>query len=202
MHTSLPRSSIVLQYHDTAWISPSAQLYGAVSLKEGASVWPLAVIRSEATEVRVGRLSNIQDFAMLHAGFTNPVIVGDFCSITHHATIHGATVGDACIVSINATIMDGAVIGSGSIVAAGAVVTEGSRFEPGSIIAGIPAKVIAQRDATRANRLNAWIYYRNAEAYRRGDHRAWSGMEYQEWLVQLRDEIVQDRDLERFPLGA
>jgi carbonic anhydrase/acetyltransferase-like protein (isoleucine patch superfamily) len=159
---------------DRIYIAPTAQVFGKVTVGKDSSLWPNCVIRAECNEARIGQMSNIQDFVMIHVGFDHSTRIGDFCSITHHATVHGATVEDHCLIGINATLMDGAVIGRGSIVAGGAVVTEGSIFPPHSIVAGIPAKVIRERDL-RANRLNAWVYHRNAQAYRRGDHRAWDG---------------------------
>lgn len=133
---------------------------------------------------------------MIHIGYDHATEIGDFCSITHHATIHGCRIGDDCLVGINAVVMDGAEIGSGSIVAGGAMIREDAVFEPGAIIAGVPAKQIAQRDSARANRQNAWLYHRNAQAYRRGDHRAWDGPEYDAWLAAKREQVETDRDLE------
>ncbi len=74
--------------------------------------------------------------------------------------------------------------------------TDGSVFAPGSIIAGTPARLIRQRDCTRANRLNAWVYHRNAQAYRRGEHRAWDGPEFEAWIQAKREQVEADRDLE------
>ena len=73
--------------------------------------------------------------------------------------------------------------------------TEGKAFPPGSIIAGVPAKQIGERDNARENRLNAWLYYRNAEFTRRGDHRAWHGPEFEKWRAEKRAEIETDADL-------
>jgi carbonic anhydrase/acetyltransferase-like protein (isoleucine patch superfamily) len=179
----------------SVWIAPSAQLYGAISIGRDASVWHNAVLRAECERIEIGRMTNLQDFAMLHIAYDNPTIVGEFCSITHHATVHGCTVGDHCLVGIGATIMDRAVIGEGSIVAGGAFVTEGSVFPPHSIIAGVPAKKIGERDCARANRLNAWMYQRNAEFTRRGNYRAWTGAEYKAWHAAKTAEIEADRDL-------
>src|SRR6185369_17584058 len=140
----------------------SAALYGDVVIGRGSSVWPNAVVRAECQRVRIGRVTNLQDFVMIHVGYDHPTVIGDFCSITHHATVHGATVGDACLIGIGAVLMDGVVLGPGSIVAGGAVLTEGSRFDAGSIVAGIPAKAVRSRDSSRANRMNAWLYHRNS----------------------------------------
>ena len=183
--------------HQSVFIAPGAKLYGKLSLAEGSSVWPNAVIRAEVQDVSIGRYTNLQDFVMVHVGFDHPTHIGDFCSITHHATVHGAVIEDQCLVGIGATIMDGAVVGTGSIVAGGAFITEGSVFPPNSIIAGVPAKRIRERDSARANRLNAWQYHRNAQAYEAGNHRAWDGPEYRAWLEDLQTAVETDRDLER-----
>jgi len=181
--------------HESVWIAPGVQIYGRVTIGAFASLWPHAVVRAEAQEVRIGRMTNIQDFAMVHVGYDAPTRIGEFCSITHRATIHGATIGDHCLIGIGATIMDGAVIGKGSIVGGGALVPEGKEFPPGAILVGIPAKQIATRDASRENRLNAWQYQRNASFYRRGLQRAWDGPEYLAWLAAKRAEVERDLDL-------
>lgn len=183
--------------HPSAFRAPGVQLYGHVEIGAGSSLWPNVVVRAETQSVRVGRCTNIQDFVMIHVGYDAPTRVGDLCSITHHVTLHGCTVEDECLIGINATIMDGAVIGAGSIVAGGAFVTEGSVFPEHSIIAGVPAKPVKQRDCRRANRMNAWQYHRNAQAYARGEHRAWEGADYTRWLEGMRAEVESDRDLER-----
>jgi len=177
------------------FIAPGAQIYGDVSIAERCSVWPNAIVRAEAQHVEVGRVSNLQDLSMIHIGYEHPTRIGAFCSITHQAIVHGAVVEDCCLIGIHAVIMDGAVIGRGSIVAPGAIVREGTRVPSHSIVAGVPAKVMKQRDSERENRLNAWQYHRNARAYACGDHRAWDGAAYLAWLDFIRAEIASDRDL-------
>ena len=187
-----------LELDAAAWISPSAQLFGHMRLGEGSSIWPNVVARSEMHHIEIGAMTNIQDFVMIHVGYDTPTIIGQFCSITHHVTIHGATIGDDCLIGIGATIMDGAVIGAGSIVAGGAFIPEGREYPPNSIIMGAPAKVKTERDSAHANRFNAWLYHRNAEAYARGEHRAWSGDELTTWGAAKTAEIASDADLAGF----
>lgn len=179
----------------SVWRAAGVQVYGRVTIAPHASLWPNCVIRAETQEVRVGRYSNLQDFVMVHVGYGHPTCIGDFCSVAHHATVHGCRIGDACLIGIGAVVMDGAVIGAGSIVAGGAVVGEGRAFPAGSIVAGVPARQIGERDSTRANRMNAWLYHRNAEAYARGDQRAWDGPEFEAWRTAKLAQIEADLDL-------
>lgn len=179
---------------ESVFIAPGAQLYGQITIGAESSIWPNVVIRAEAHEVRIGRYTNIQDFVMVHVGAASATEIGDFCSITHHVTVHGCRIEDDCLVGINAVVMDGAEIGRGSIVAGGAMIREGARFPAGSIIAGVPAKQVGERDSSRANRINAWHYHWNAEAYKRGDHRAWTGPKYAERLKNILAQVQTDAD--------
>ena len=181
---------------ESAWVAPSAQVFGRVRIGPGSSLWHNAVARAECQEIEIGRYVNVQDFVMIHVGYDHPTRIGNFCSITHHATVHGCVVEAACLVGPGAVIMDGAVIGAGSIVAAGAVVPEGRSFPAHSIVAGVPAKRIAERDSARANRMNAWLYHRNAQAIREGNERAWEGAEFEAWAAAKRAEVEEDLDLE------
>ena len=156
---------------ETVWVHDSALIYGHVSIGPDSSVWPYVVMRSEMYHIEIGARTNIQDFVMVHVGAGTPTIIGDDCSITHHATLHGCTIGDKCLIGINATIMDGAKIGNNCIVAGHSIVTEGSEFPDNSIIAGSPAKLVKTRDSGDANAMNAAFYVQNAKNYAKGLHR-------------------------------
>ncbi len=151
--------------HESAW------LYGKVYVGPGVSIWPNVVTRAEFHEIVIGARTNIQDFVMIHVGAMTPTVIGEDCSITHHATLHGCEIGDRCLIGINATIMDGAKIGANSIVAGNTIVTENSVFPENSVIAGVPGKVVATRDCGSANALNAEMYGRFAAAYAKGNDR-------------------------------
>ena len=156
---------------DPAFIHDTAQLYGKIYLGPGSSVWPNVVMRAEMLEIHIGARSNVQDFVMVHVGYGSPTIVGEDCSITHHAILHGCELGDRCLVGINALLMDGCRIGANSIIAGNTVVREGDVFPENSVIAGVPGKLIGTRDNARANLFNAKWYYHNALNYARGIER-------------------------------
>ncbi len=189
------RSPELLDVHPSVFVHDSAILYGKVGIGAGSSVWPGAVTRAENDFIRVGRMTNIQDHVMIHVGTSDPSIIGDFCSITHRVVVHGARIGDHCLIGIGAVLMDGCEIGAGSIVAGGAFVPEGKVFPPNSIVMGMPAKVVAERDNAEANRLNAWMYWRNAQAYSIGDHRVWTGPEHDAFLEDIGQKIAGGVDI-------
>lgn len=157
-----------------AFVDETARIFGRVTIGEGASVWPYAVIRAESEAVVVGPHSNVQDHAVLHVGDGSGTTIGAWCSIAHKACVHGATVGDHCLIGIGATLMDRVVLGENSIVAGHTILTEGTVVPPGSIVAGVPGKVIASRNAFMRARRNAILYWWNAMAYAEGRHRSWT----------------------------
>jgi carbonic anhydrase/acetyltransferase-like protein (isoleucine patch superfamily) len=174
----MARTALQQRFSAAAWIDPTARVFGNVRVGEGASLWPYVVIRAESGHVSIGPFSNVQDHVMIHIGYAAPTEIGAYCSIAHRVVLHGCTLGDNCLVGIGATIMDGAVIGENSIVAGHAFVREGTIVPPNSIVMGTPAKVVRESNNWVANRLNAWLYHRNAQHYARGEHRAWDGPEY------------------------
>jgi carbonic anhydrase/acetyltransferase-like protein (isoleucine patch superfamily) len=141
-----------------AFIHESALIYGKVYVGPGVSVWPRVVMRAEMHEIRIGARTNIQEFVMLHVGNFTPTLIGEDCSITHHATLHGCTIGDRCLIGINATVMDGVKVGANSVVAGHSILTEGSAFPDNAVIAGVPAKQVATRDSSKANLMNSLFY--------------------------------------------
>jgi carbonic anhydrase/acetyltransferase-like protein (isoleucine patch superfamily) len=177
---------------ESAFVHPSAQLYGHVTVGEGASVWCNAVVRAETAHVEIGAFSNIQDFCMIHTDPGKPVRIGRHCSITHHTTLHGCTIEDLVLIGINSTIYNGAVIGAGSIVGQHAYVRDGTIVPPNSIVVGSPAKVIRTADSRLANRINAEFYVRNGAAYSRGEHRAWDGPDFESWFGDLTKRLARE----------
>jgi carbonic anhydrase/acetyltransferase-like protein (isoleucine patch superfamily) len=130
------------QVHPTCYVDLSAQLIGDVTLGPHSSVWMNAVLRGDVNSIRVGSNSNVQDCAVLH-GQRNlyPVIVGDWVTIGHNATVHGCVVEDECLIGIGARVLNDCHIGSGSLIAAGSVVPEHTVVPPRTLWAGVPAKL-------------------------------------------------------------
>ena len=179
-----------------AFVDPTARIFGLVTAGEGSSFWPYAVIRSEGTAgVRIGRCVNVQDGAVIHLGGGKGTTIGDYCSIAHRAVVHGAEVGDDCLIGIGSVVMDGAKIGRRSIIGAMALVPPGTVIPEGSVVMGVPGKVVATRDNYAANRRNALMYHRNARAYAVGQHDAWSGEDYAAWRTDVAARLAAGEDV-------
>ena len=176
----------------TAFVHKSSKIYGKVRIGNKSSIWPNVVIRSEMHEVVIGCHTNIQDFCMIHVGADTGTYIGDYCSITHHCTMHGCIVEDNCLIGINSTIMDGARIGKNSIVAGGSFVKEGMEVPENSIVMGVPAIIKKNKNNFIQNRFNAFMYQINGQAYARGEHRAWAGKDFEEIANRKMLEIIKE----------
>jgi carbonic anhydrase/acetyltransferase-like protein (isoleucine patch superfamily) len=128
--------------HPTAFIDDSAQVIGDVEIGDESSVWMCAVVRGDVNLIRIGRRSNVQDGAVVHAMTgTHQTSIGDNVTIGHAAVIHGCTIEQQCLIGMGAILLNGAHVGAGSIVAAGALLTENMKVPAKSLVMGSPAKV-------------------------------------------------------------
>ncbi|MCF0190647.1 MAG: gamma carbonic anhydrase family protein [Marinilabiliaceae bacterium] len=128
-----------------AFVAETAVLIGDVEIGEDSSIWYGAVLRGDVGAIRVGKRSNIQDNAVVHATFNkSQAILGDEVTVGHNATIHGAIIHDKVLVGMGATILDNAEIESNTIIAAGALILANTHTEPNSIYAGVPAKKVKE----------------------------------------------------------
>jgi len=125
----------------TAFVAPTATLVGEVIVEANASVWYGAVIRADFGPVIVRAGANVQDGSVLHGPAEVVTEVGPGATVAHLCVVHGAVLGEECLVANGAIVLDGARVGTRSLVAAGAVVTPGMEIPDEVLAAGIPAKV-------------------------------------------------------------
>jgi len=126
----------------SAFVAPTAVVVGDVALGEDASVWYGSVLRGDVGPIRVGARTNIQDQCVLHAtGGRTGLTVGVEVTAGHRAILHGARIGDRCLIGMGAIVLDDCEIGEESLVAAGCVVLEGTIVPPRSFVAGVPGVV-------------------------------------------------------------
>ena len=149
------------------YVAPGARIIGAVTLGEGASVWPNCVLRADIEDIIIGEDTNIQDLSVVHVEHGLPAIIGRGVTIGHRAVIHACTVEDNCLIGMGAILLDGCLIRKNSLVAAGSVVPPGKQYPEGSLIMGIPGVVkrALTPEEIEHNVLSAKNYREYWEAY-------------------------------------
>ncbi|MBP6230132.1 MAG: gamma carbonic anhydrase family protein [Paludibacteraceae bacterium] len=145
------------------YLAENATVVGDVHLGEGCSVWFNAVLRGDVNSIRIGNHVNIQDGSVLHTLYQKSTIeIGDYVSVGHNVTIHGACIKDYALIGMGSTILDQVVVGKGAIVAAGALVLSGTIIEPNTLWAGVPAKYVKAVDPEQSKEMNQRIAHNYA----------------------------------------
>ena len=136
---------------EKTWIAENAMVIGRCEIGKDSSVWFGSVVRGDANYIKIGDRSNIQDLSIIHVTHAligteggYPTVIGNDVTVGHSVTLHGCKIGNACLIGMSATLLDGCEIGEESMVAAGSIVTQNKKFPPRSLIMGIPAKVVRQ----------------------------------------------------------
>jgi carbonic anhydrase/acetyltransferase-like protein (isoleucine patch superfamily) len=179
-----------------AYVDPTARIFGRVSAGEGCGFWPYSVIRAEGGAVLIGRFCNIQDTVVIHVGGGgNGTVIGDYVSIGHRAVVHGAEIGDDCLIGIGAVVMDRAKIGRRCVIGAMALVPPGMEIPEGSVVMGVPGKVVATRNNFAQTRRNALVYYRNALAFAQGRHDEWRAEGFKAWRDDMNTRLAAGEEV-------
>ncbi len=154
----------------TAWVAPSADVIGTVTLGPRASVWFGAVLRGDTEPITVGEGTNIQENSVLHTDAGFPLTIGTNCTIGHRAMLHGCTIGDTSLIGMGATVLNGARIGRFCLIGACALITEGKEIPDFSLVMGAPGKVVRTLDEAAQAKLvaSARHYQRQAARFSAG----------------------------------
>ncbi|MCC6274440.1 MAG: gamma carbonic anhydrase family protein [Leptospiraceae bacterium] len=137
--------------HETAFIAPSAEVIGNVTVGKNSSIWFQTLVRGDVNYIKIGENVNIQDMSVVHVARDKfPTLIGDNVSIGHRAIIHGCILNNFSFVGMGATLMDGVELGEYAFVAAGTLIPPGKKIPPGVLVMGSPGKII--RDITDEDR--------------------------------------------------
>ena len=163
---------VIPRIHPSAFVHDSAEIIGRVIIKPYASIWPMVVLRGDLEPITIGEYSNVQDAAVMHTTRGIPVVLGRGVTVGHSAVVHGARIGDHCLIGMGAILLDGCVIGKECLIAAGALVAENVKIPPRSLVVGLPGRVKRALNAQELRLLHqrAKDYLRYADAIRRTSH--------------------------------
>lgn len=154
--------------HASAFVAPTASIYGDVHVAQRAAIMFGAVLRGEFARISVGESTNIQDNAVLHCDEDQPCIVGDMVTVGHAAVLHGTHIGNHCLIGIGAKALNGSHVGEGAWLAAGSLLPEGKSIPPWTLAIGIPAKPLRELTAEEIERQRDGVadYQKLRAAYR------------------------------------
>jgi carbonic anhydrase/acetyltransferase-like protein (isoleucine patch superfamily) len=150
---------------EDCYLAENATVVGDVIMGNGCSVWFNAVLRGDVNSIRIGNHVNIQDGSVLHTLYQKSVVeIGNYVSVGHNVTIHGAKIGDYALIGMGAVLLDYAEVGEGAIVAAGSLVLSNTKIPPYTIWGGVPAKFLKDAEPQQTHEMNRKIAH-NYEMY-------------------------------------
>jgi carbonic anhydrase/acetyltransferase-like protein (isoleucine patch superfamily) len=141
----------------TAVVLPGARIHGQVTIGPRSFVLYGAVIRADLDRIVIGSETNIQDNAVLHCDEGIPCLLGDRVTVGHSAVVHGALVGDRCLVGIGALLLNRSRLGEGAWLAAGSVLAEGREIPPWTLAMGTPARPVRELNAAEIARADEGV---------------------------------------------
>ena len=159
----VPVRGFTPQIGKDCFLAENATIVGDTVIGEGCSIWFNAVLRGDVNWIKIGNHVNIQDGSVLHTLYEKSTItIGDYVSVGHNVTIHGADVHDYALIGMGSTLLDGVVVGEGAIVAAGSLVLKNTQIGPYEVWGGVPAKFIKKADPEQTNEINRKIAHNYA----------------------------------------
>lgn len=138
--------------HESAFVHPNATVTGNVTIGKDAYIGPGAAIRGDWGEIIIKDGCNVQENCTIHMFPGTTVILEENAHIGHGAIIHGAHIGENCLVGMNSVVMDNVELGAESIVGALSFIKANEIIPPRSLVVGNPGKVVKQV----SDRMIAW----------------------------------------------
>jgi carbonic anhydrase/acetyltransferase-like protein (isoleucine patch superfamily) len=149
----------------------TSTITGDVTIGELCSFWFNAVVRGDVAPITIGRRTNVQDGAVIHCDTGVPNVIGEEVVIGHGAIVHGARVGDRCLIGMGATLLSQTRLGNECFVAAGAVVPPGLEVPDRMMVMGVPGKIVRPVKEKELEYMR-WLvphYIELAQKYARGE---------------------------------
>jgi carbonic anhydrase/acetyltransferase-like protein (isoleucine patch superfamily) len=148
----------------SVFVSETAYIVGDVTIGEGSSIWPGAVIRGDYGQIIIGKNCSIQDNCVLHTD--DYLELGDNVLMTHGAVVHGGIIGSNVLLGMNSAVLESAHVGSYCLVGACALVLAGADIPDNSLVLGVPGRVspLSEENMERLKDPTA-IYVKNAQTY-------------------------------------
>lgn len=130
--------------HESSFVHPQAAVTGNVIIGKDCYIGPGAAIRGDWGEIILEDGVNVQENCTVHMFPGKSIVLKKGAHVGHGAIIHGANLGENCLIGMNSVIMDDAEIGDECIVGAMAFVKAETKIPKRSLVVGNPAKIIKE----------------------------------------------------------
>lgn len=129
---------------ESSFIHPQATVTGNVIIGKNVYVGPGAAIRGDWGQIIIEDGCNVQENCTIHMFPGTTVYLRKNAHIGHGAIIHGADIGENCLVGMNAVVMDNVKLGAECIVGALCFVPADMVIEKRKVVVGNPAKIVKE----------------------------------------------------------
>jgi phenylacetic acid degradation protein len=126
----------------TAFVHPQAAVTGNVIIGKNVYIGPGAAIRGDWGLIIIEDGCNVQENCTVHMFPGTTVYLRKNAHIGHGAIIHGADIGENCLVGMNSVIMDNVKLGAECIVGALCFIQADTVIENRKVVVGNPAKIV------------------------------------------------------------
>ncbi|MEJ6777685.1 MAG: transferase hexapeptide repeat family protein [Crocinitomicaceae bacterium] len=129
---------------ESSFIHPKASVTGNVIIGENVYIGPGAAIRGDWGEIVIEDGCNVQENCTIHMFPGTTVTLKKGAHIGHGAIIHGATIGENCLIGMNSVIMDNVLVGDECIIGALSFIPAKMQLPKRSLAVGNPAKIVKE----------------------------------------------------------
>ena len=126
----------------SSYVHETAVVIGNVIIGKDVYIGPNAVLRGDWGLIMIKDGCNVQENCVIHMFPGTTVTLSRNAHVGHGAIIHGATLGENCLIGMNSVIMDDANIGDNTIVGALSFVQAKTKLPSNQLAVGNPAKVV------------------------------------------------------------
>ncbi len=142
-----------------AYVHPSADVIGAVTVGEGCWIGPGARLRGDYGEIILGDNSSIEDNCVIHARPGDITRIGSHVTVGHGCVIHNATIHDHAVIGMGSVVSDWATVGEWAVVGEGAVVRQRQHIPAEHIAVGVPARLLDKQVSDEYKK--EWSHFKN-----------------------------------------
>ena len=139
----------------SAYVAPTAQVIGDVSIGERCYVGHGAILRGDYGSIEIGDETAVEEGVIVHSRPEDWTRIGKRVTIGHGAMIHNATIHDGAVIGMRAVVSDYSEVGEGASVGEMSLVKNRQQIPARTVCVGVPVRVIGEVDE-RHHAMSHW----------------------------------------------